>query len=50
MMEPWTQISPSEALSGFASPATATVLAMFILSEGVRRTGVVRRLGRRQLV
>ena len=50
MMEPWTQISPSEALSGFASPATVTVLAMFILSEGVRRTGVVRRLGRRQLV
>ena len=46
MMEPWTQISPSEALSGFASPATVTVLAMFILSEGVRRTGVVRRLGR----
>ncbi|MFB6099524.1 MAG: SLC13 family permease, partial [Salinibacter sp.] len=31
--------------SGFASSATVTVLAMFILSEGVRRTGVLRRIG-----
>ncbi|MHB9287379.1 SLC13 family permease [Halobacteriales archaeon Cl-PHB] len=35
----------SNGLSGFASTATITVLAMFILSEGVRRTGVVQRLG-----
>jgi di/tricarboxylate transporter len=33
-------------LSGFASTATITVLAMFILSDGVQRTGVVQRLGR----
>jgi di/tricarboxylate transporter len=33
-------------LSGFASGATITVLAMFILSGGVQRTGVIQRLGR----
>jgi len=32
-------------LSGFASSATLTVLAMFVLSEGVQRTGVVQILG-----
>jgi di/tricarboxylate transporter len=47
LLEPWTLVTPAEAISGFASPATVAVLAMFILSEGVRRTGVVRRLGRR---
>jgi di/tricarboxylate transporter len=36
---------PGDALSGFANTATLTVLAMFVLSEGVRRTGVVQRLG-----
>ncbi|RYJ15227.1 SLC13 family permease [Halogeometricum borinquense] len=36
---------PRQALSGFASTATLTVLAMFILSEGVQRTGVVQLLG-----
>ncbi len=34
-------VSPEQALSGFSNPATATVAAMFILSEGLRRTGVV---------
>ena len=34
-------------LSGFSSVATITVLAMFILSEGVWRTGVVSLLGAR---
>jgi len=34
-------------LSGFASTATITVLAMFILSDGVQRTGIIQRLGRR---
>lgn len=46
LLEPWTQVGPAEALSGFSSPATITVLAMFILSEGVRRTGAVRLIGR----
>ncbi|WP_411967743.1 SLC13 family permease [Haloferax sp. YSSS75] len=36
---------PGDALSGFANTATLTVLAMFILSEGVQRTGVIQILG-----
>jgi di/tricarboxylate transporter len=47
VLEPWTTITPADGLSGFASSATITVLAMFILSEGVRRTGVVKQLGDR---
>jgi di/tricarboxylate transporter len=38
-------ITPEEGLSGFANAATLTVLAMFILSEGVQRTGIVQKLG-----
>jgi len=34
-------IAPEEALSGFSNPATATVAAMFILSAGLRHTGLV---------
>ncbi len=34
-------------VSGFANAATITVLAMFVLSEGVQRTGIVQRLGAR---
>jgi di/tricarboxylate transporter len=41
----WTGISAAEAVSGFSNPATITVLAMLILSEGVRRSGVVQLLG-----
>jgi di/tricarboxylate transporter len=36
---------PQQALSGFSSTATLTVLAMFILSDGVQRTGIVQMLG-----
>lgn len=43
-LEPWTGVGLAGGLSGFANPATLTVLAMFVLSEGVRRTGVIRRL------
>ena len=42
-----TDISAAEGTSGFASPATLTVLAMFVLSAGVQRTGIVQLLGRR---
>jgi len=42
-----TGISAAEGTSGFASSATLTVLAMFILSAGVQRTGIVQILGRR---
>lgn len=45
VLEPWTTISPADGISGFASPATITVLMMFVLSEGVRRTGAVVLLG-----
>ncbi|WP_375137129.1 SLC13 family permease [Halostella pelagica] len=38
--------SPEQGVSGFASTATITVLAMFILSDGVQRTGIVQILGR----
>ncbi|WP_129114303.1 SLC13 family permease [Halegenticoccus tardaugens] len=38
-------ISYDEGLSGFANAATITVLAMFVLSEGVQRTGVIQLLG-----
>ena len=40
-------IALENGLSGFSSTATITVLAMFVLSEGVRRTGIVQTLGRR---
>jgi di/tricarboxylate transporter len=35
-------INPNQALHGFASPATATVGAMFVLSAGLVRTGLYR--------
>jgi di/tricarboxylate transporter len=40
-------ISPEEAISGFSNPATITVLAMFVLSGGVNRTGMINLLARR---
>ena len=47
LLEPWTGVGPNEGLYGFSSPATITVLAMFILSEGIRRTGVLQVVGDR---
>ncbi len=47
VLEPWTQISPREGISGFANPATITVLAMLILSTGINRTGLVQLIGRK---
>jgi len=46
VLEPWTNISVTEGLSGFSNPATVTVLAMLILSNGISRTGVVQIIGR----
>ncbi|MGC9505695.1 SLC13 family permease [Baaleninema sp.] len=34
-------VSPEEGISGFGNSATITVMAMFVLSAGVTRTGVV---------
>lgn len=45
-LEPWTGVTPTDGISGFSSPATVTVLAMFILSEGIRRTGLISVIGR----
>jgi di/tricarboxylate transporter len=39
-------VRPDQALYGFASPATATVAAMFVLSAGLVRTGLVEWLSR----
>lgn len=36
-----------EGLSGLSSPATVTVLAMFILSGGIQRSGLIHVLGQR---
>ncbi|SFR65709.1 Di-and tricarboxylate transporter [Halogeometricum rufum] len=47
VLGPWTQISPREGISGFANPATITVLAMLILSTGINRTGIVQLIGRK---
>ncbi len=35
-------LTPTEAIAGFASPAVITVGAMFLISEGMIRTGAVR--------
>jgi len=34
-------VTPQEGIAGFSNPATITVMAMFILSSGVARTGVL---------
>ena len=34
-------LTTDEALSGFSNPATITIGAMFVVSEGIRRTGVL---------
>lgn len=38
-------VTTGEALSGFSSEATLTVAAMFVLSAGLKRSGVLRGLG-----
>ena len=47
VLEPWTGVGPRAAISGFANPATVTVMAMYMLSAGVQKTGLVERLGLR---
>jgi di/tricarboxylate transporter len=39
-------LTPEQAISGFSSPATVTVAAMFVLSAGLARTGFANLLGR----
>jgi len=38
-------LTPSEGLSGFSNEATITIAAMFVLSEGIRRTGLLDVIG-----
>ncbi|MFA1609962.1 SLC13 family permease [Halobellus rubicundus] len=45
VFEPWTGVGPRAAISGFANPATVTIIAMYMLSAGIQETGVIRRLG-----
>ncbi|WP_415381563.1 SLC13 family permease [Halosimplex sp. TS25] len=45
VLEPYTGVTAGEAIEGFASRATVTILAMYILSAGVEHTGVVDYLG-----
>jgi di/tricarboxylate transporter len=49
VLSPIFGIAPEEAISGFSNPATITVLAMFILSGAVYRTGIVNLLARRMI-
>lgn len=44
VLQDFTHVSPEEAISGFSSPATVTIVAMYILSAGVEQAGVVERL------
>lgn len=49
LLGPILNIKPEEAISGFSNPATLTVLAMFILSAGIERTGIVNMLAHRMM-
>ncbi len=40
-------VTPREGLAGFSNPATVTIGAMFVLSEGLTRTGALTRVGQR---
>ena len=40
-------LTPAEAVAGFASPAVLTVAAMFLISQGMIRTGAVGFIGQR---
>ncbi len=42
---PWTGVDPATGIGGFSSTATVTVLAMFVLSEGIRRSGLINIIG-----
>ncbi|MEF8976850.1 MAG: SLC13 family permease [Halapricum sp.] len=44
VLQEYTGVEAEAAISGFANPATVTIIAMYILSAGVQRTGVVGRL------
>ncbi|RLM53346.1 SLC13 family permease [Halobellus sp. Atlit-31R] len=45
VLEPWTGVDARTAISGFANPATVTIIAMYMLSAGIQETGLIKRLG-----
>ncbi|SDL97818.1 SLC13 family permease [Halarsenatibacter silvermanii] len=45
ILQPWTGVTPEQAISGFSSSATITIGAMFVISTGVERSGVVHVMG-----
>jgi len=45
ILEPYTGVGGRDAISGFANPATITIVAMYMLSAGIQNTGLVQRLG-----
>ena len=45
LLEPWTGVDAATGVGGFSSSATITVLAMFILSEGIRQSGLINIIG-----
>jgi di/tricarboxylate transporter len=49
VLGPILGVSPAEAISGFSNPATITILAMFILSAGIYRTGIINRLAHQMI-
>lgn len=38
-------LTPEDAFSGVSNPATITIAAMFVISEGIRRTGILNEIG-----
>jgi len=44
-LAPTLGITSRDAISGFANPATITIIAMYMLSAGIQNTGLVERLG-----
>lgn len=49
VLGPVLDVKPEEAISGFSSPATITVLAVFILSGGIQRSGAINILARHMI-
>lgn len=49
VLGPVLGVTREEAISGFAHPATITVLAVFVLAGGVQRTGAINLLTRRMI-
>ena len=45
IFQKWTRLTVDDALSGFANSATIMVLAMFILSAGIYRSGIIQIIG-----